>query len=250
MRVLVSLFAIAVAGVVASAPARAGLLTGHEAQLEAWLGEGDLDFTLLYEQLPGHNGFDFHAAADGQGRTFSLILAQPLDTYFGNPIGAAQIIGGYNPQSWSSIGDWNYTNDDADRTAFVFNLESDVINRQKLSSDASGYGNVGHYQTQNHASYGPAFGGGHDLFVDINNGGVGFSYSQGYTYGSDVPGGVNILGGSGVLYFSSLAVETYAFAPADVSAVPEPASATLFGIGALGLGLRSLRRRLANLAGA
>jgi hypothetical protein len=43
-------------------------------QLASWLGEGDLTITNIFSHTngDGKTAADFHAAADNQGRTFSL----------------------------------------------------------------------------------------------------------------------------------------------------------------------------------
>ena len=51
-----------------------------------------------------------------------------------------QIIGGYNPQSWDSSNNYHYTNNDADRTGFIFNLTNANVGKmhQKKTTE-SGY---------------------------------------------------------------------------------------------------------------
>lgn len=94
MRGLITVFLILVAQLASTRSAHADpLLTpAFELQLEAWLGEGDLDFTNVYTRIAADDNLDFHAAADGQGRTFTLVEV----VWLGN----TYVIGGYNPQSW------------------------------------------------------------------------------------------------------------------------------------------------------
>src|SRR6478736_5996599 len=56
-------------------PALKGALlsAAYEAQLETWLGQGDLDFTSVFIKTDGATSLDFHAAADGKGATFTLM---------------------------------------------------------------------------------------------------------------------------------------------------------------------------------
>ncbi len=149
-------------------------------QLATWLNEGPLTLTNVFTKTAGSTSVDFHNAVDGIGRTFSVI--EVLATQ-GN---AQQIIGGYNPQSWSSIGAYNIVPNDADRTAFLFNLSTLVTQLEKLSSVD---GNVGQYQTLNAANYGPTFGYGWDLYVgsDLLSG-FAFQYSYGTGFDANILG--------------------------------------------------------------
>jgi hypothetical protein len=140
------------------------------AQLETWLGQGPIQLTNVFDKVAGNTSEDFHAAADGKGATFSLI---EVTGYGGTAFDTPVLVGGYNPQSWSSNGAWNFTPDDADRTAFIFNLSQSLLFRQRLSGSPSDYGDVGYIQTYNHVGNGPAFGGGYDVFVS-------FELAQGY----------------------------------------------------------------------
>ncbi|HZZ80821.1 MAG TPA: PEP_CTERM-anchored TLD domain-containing protein [Gemmataceae bacterium] len=218
--------------------ARAGLLTtAEQTQLETWLGEGPLTLTNIFTKTAGdgQTSADFHAAVDGKGRTFTLIEVLPVNGY------ANQIIGGYDPQSWSSSGGYNITSSDADRTAFLFNLTTTTIERQAIG------GYQGQYQTYNYSSYGPTFGGGHDLYVSFDlASGYAFQYSYGSGYNS-----TNILGHTYTyqgldIGFGAIEVYTIADAP---SAVPESSSLTLFVMatatfsGYFGWWRRSRRRR-------
>ena len=96
LRLSVSIGAALLLTVVAR-PAHAAplLIPDYATQLEAWLGQGDLTFTKVYTKAAGHDASDFHAATDGQGATFTLFQAIYQDTPY--------VLGGYNPQSWSSI---------------------------------------------------------------------------------------------------------------------------------------------------
>jgi hypothetical protein len=123
-------------------------------QLETWLGEGPITITSVFTKLPGHTAEHFHNASDGKGRTFSIIeVLSGNNFYNSSQLLSPQVIGGYNPQSWSSIGDWNYTTDLVDRTGFIFNLTA--TEKQNQNQDDSGL-----FQTYNAYTYGPLFGGG------------------------------------------------------------------------------------------
>src|SRR5471032_539636 len=154
-----------------SVPAHAGSLldAASQSMLDGWLGM-KATFTNIYTKAAGDTSLDFHAAADGKGATVSLMEAS-------NVQGQTWLIGGYDPQSWSSSGTFNITPDDAQRTGFIFNLTSDVMHRQAPASYA--LGSVGSYQTYNDAHYGPTFGLGNDLYVPYNmtSGGLSSIYS-------------------------------------------------------------------------
>ena len=133
-------------------------------QLETWLGEGPIVLTNIFTKQTGDDSYDFHAAADGQGRTFTVVQVlanSATDGDTGLADNLAQVIGGYNPQSWNSSGTYNYTPADADRTAFLFNLTSTEIQKQNLTGQGSL--SSGQLQTYNVSSFGPTFGGVADL---------------------------------------------------------------------------------------
>ena len=172
------------------------LLSGADAtQLQTWLGEGSIHLAKVFSKVPGDGktSADFNNATNNIGRTFSVM--QVLATQ-GN---AANVIGGYNPQNWSSSG-YNITFNSADRTAFIFNLTSGVNQPQDPS-----YANVnGQYQTYNDANWGPAFGNGLDIGCQISsaNGLVSpASYNN---------SGVNILGTGGFKNVDYGIVEVFA----------------------------------------
>jgi hypothetical protein len=79
------------------------LTTSELAQLETYLGEGPLTITRIFEKQPGlAHSANFHAAADGAGRTFTVF--EMTDD------GVTRLMGGYNPLSWSTVGNsgsWN-----------------------------------------------------------------------------------------------------------------------------------------------
>ncbi|MBN2009097.1 PEP_CTERM-anchored TLD domain-containing protein [candidate division KSB1 bacterium] len=190
----------------------------YASQLETWLGEGPLAFTNIFTKQDGdgQTSYDFHNAVDGMGRTFTVIeLLTP----------EGQIIGGFNPQSWSSNGYYNLVQDPNDRNAFIFNLTTSTIYSQKCD-------HYGQYQTYNNYMYGPTFGGGHDIYINST---LSSGYAYHYSYGPD---GTNLSNIVGQQYQASAlkigTLEVYTIAP-DQSPVPEPATCMLFGIGFLTL---------------
>ena len=150
-----------------------GLLTPTDAsQLESWLGEGPLALTSVFTHQvgDGKTSADFHAAADGKGRTF--------------------------------IGDFNITPNGADRTAALFNL-TDVVWKPQ-----NAVGVFGAYQTFNHIDYGPTFGGGFDIssaLGDLPSGSL-HSYAYGVYNGVDILGGTH----NAFVYYGRMEVFTIA----------------------------------------
>tara|TARA_B110000196_G_C21070400_1_gene627177 strand:- start:337 stop:1098 length:762 start_codon:yes stop_codon:yes gene_type:complete len=155
----------------ASGAASAGIVTNEtellsgsdHAQLSEWLGE-DFDLTRIFAKKDGDTSYDWHAAVDGKGATFTVMEIIDNDT------DEVRVIGGYNSMSWASINQYGTT-----QTTFLFNL-SDGLLFEKNSRYTSGQ-----LATYNGVLYGSTFGGGHDLYVgsDLTTG-----YAEiGHTYG-------------------------------------------------------------------
>lgn len=219
-------FALAAAAVPAVA---AGNLSGGstlvdpdmQAQLERWLGAGELKLTNVYTLRPGDDSSDFHAGADGQGPTFTL-----LDVT--NAAGASYLVGGYNPQSWASDEGWHETERDWQRTAFLFNFTDPAVYRQVLSTYV--LPSQGQRQTFNDIGFGPVFGSGPDLFVNDR---MDAALSWQLSYGSPADEGLSIIDRSVRGQLVSVdAMEVFAISP-----VPEPTHAALLlaGLGVAGL---------------
>jgi hypothetical protein len=221
-------------------PAQAVTITGGSSlldmstagQLQTWLGEGEITINNIFSYTTGDalTAADFHAAADGLGRTFSVFSI--TSTNYTTPI----VFGGYNPQSWHSGGAYNITIADADRTAWLFNFGDDLKWDQKLSTDLGG--DRGRYQTYNHSYYGPTFGGGHDI-ADYTQYALGFNYNYPWSYGPypDVQGehagitGLSLNQTNGPPWNTALEV----FTISEGAPVPEPATMLLLGTGLIGL---------------
>lgn len=209
---------------VAATPAFAGAIVGGSSliggsdvnQLESWLGQGELTLSRIYAKSAGDTSADFHAAANGQGATFTLI------EIINN--GVSRIVGGYNPLSWNSSGTYNFSNAAADQTAFLFNL-----------TDALLYEQFGPRQTYNHAGYGPTFGGGHDLH--INSALAGGYANIGHTYGDNSQFGQAAYRNAFTGSYNSWSVgglEVFTLSAALIT-VPEPVSWLVFALGLLAL---------------
>lgn len=231
---MVSLAAVLL-GAGTSAYAGSLLNTANQNMLDGWLGES-ATFTNIYTKVDGDTSLNFHAAVDGKGATISLMEAT-------NALGQTWLIGGYNPQSWSSSAGFNVTPDNAQRTAFIFNLTSDVMHKQ--TPDINGLGTVGAYQTFNGAQYGPSFGIGFDIYVPFNMTSGGLSSL--YSYIDPVSSGFNtsLLDGSIYKDIPTSGITYGAIEVFKITAVPEPAS---YGMLLAGLALLACacKRRLRN----
>lgn len=205
------------------------LTPAFHGQLEGWLGEGEVNLNNVFTLQPGMDSFDFHAAADGVGRTFTLMLV-------GN--GTSQwLVGGYNPQSWNSSNTWNETPLDADRVAFIFNLTTGSVFHQIPATYV--LPTQGQKQTWNGAASGPAFGEGGDLWVtgDLLN-----AYSWLATYGDPALQGQSIIDGSYPNPLPAM-MTVYAMEVFTISPVPEPGAAPTMGAGLFVVAIAWLRRR-------
>jgi hypothetical protein len=228
---------LALAGAGIGATARVGDIIGgssllddsRQAQLERWLGQGEFNLNNVYTLRPGDTSVNFHQGADGKGATFTLLEVT-------NTAGQSFLVGGYNPQSWSSTDGWHETERDFQRTAFLFNFTTPAVYRQVLSGFE--LPSQGQRQTFNDILFGPVFGTGPDLFVNDD---LSKALSWQLSYGNPANEGASIIDGS--LRGQTVnvnAMEIFAIAP-----VPEPASGAMLlaGAGVLGLLGRWRRRR-------
>jgi hypothetical protein len=219
-----AVFALATCSAAAQTMSAPGLLdAGREAQLERWLGAGDQVFTPLFTGVPGDTSLDFHAAVDGKGPTFTLLQVS-------NSVGS-WLVGGYNPQSWSSTDGYHLTPTDAERTAFLFNLTTPAVYRQVSATYV--FPSQGLRQTYNAPNHGPAFGQGPDLLVNDR---LDMALSWQVSYGDPLDQGKSIIDRSlGGQIFHIDALQLFVVSP-----VPEPIGA---GMLAAGLGLFALLAR-------
>ncbi len=192
---------------------------GSALQLEGMLGQGGISLSNIFTKTVGSSSSDFHAACDGKGATFSVI--ELMD---------GTIVGGYNPQSWNSSGSYNMTPDDADRTAFLFDLTDARYFAQRLSS-VPGYGE---YQTYNGGGNGPTFGSGNDLSVDYNLNNCSVRVAGSWP---DDGGGISYAPDNGFFVPGGSIAKLEVF---SVAAIPEPATLGLIGL--FGGGILAVRR--------
>ncbi len=226
---------LAIAGAGMGGAARAGDIIGgssllddsRHAQLERWLGQGEFNLNNVYTLRPGDTSVNFHQGADGKGATFTLIEVS-------NTAGESFLVGGYNPQSWSSTDGWHETPRDFQRTAFMFNFTTPAVYRQVLSSFE--LPSQGQRQTFNDILFGPVFGTGPDLFVNDD---LTKALSWQLSYGNPANEGISIIDGSTRGQTVTVnAMEIFAIAP-----VPEPASYAMLLAGAGMLAMWSRKRK-------
>lgn len=211
------------------------LLNGEGlAQLENWLGTGEKTFTNIFTKTEGDTAQSFHSAADSKGASFTLMT---VSTDGGL---TWKTIGGYNPLSWSSQNDYNFSDNFSDRTAFIFNLTDQVKSAQRSDDQ-------GQYQTYNYSAYGPTFGGGSDVHVNYS---LDKGYSFGYSYGNaggGYYGTTNIVTqNSDVSIFAIDSLEVFTlseFTGAAQQNVPEPASLALVGFALAGVVVTRSRKK-------
>ena len=119
---------------------------------------------LIYQgSRHGFGAKDFHSKCDGHPNTLTIIKTSQL-----------HIFGGYVNVSWDTSGLYKQ-----DRNSFIFSLVNRDHTQVKMNFDAF-YGNN---SIQCNSSYGPTFGGGHDIYVSDQANSNSLSYSNlGYNY--------------------------------------------------------------------
>ena len=200
---------------------------GRADQLGRWLGAGDINLSKVYTLKPGDTSLDFHQAADGRGANFVLLEVH-------NKAGTSYLVGGYDPQSWSSTDGWHETPFDYQRTAFLFNMTVPAVYHQLSATYL--LPSQGLRQTFNDGGLGPVFGSGPDLYTnDALSGGISWQLS----YGDPGDEGLSIADRSRGQNFQLDAMEVFAVSP-----VPEPlpAAMLLAGAGVLAWGARARGR--------
>lgn len=229
------------------APVRAAAIVGGSSllsaayadQLESWLGEGAITLTNIYTKKAGDRGADFHGAVDNKGRTFVVIYGTEANT------GASAVFGGYDPDSWNSWEGWHLNAAVADRKSFLFNLTDAKRYDQRTTAFTGGSWNSvdsGQYQAYNSGGYGPAFGGGHDIFVNDTLD-LGYSFLWSYT-DDNAPTypSKSIVDGSAYNGMDLRIGGIEVFTIGEAASVPEPGSIALAGLALSALAVAGRRR--------
>eukprot|EP01080_Neovahlkampfia_damariscottae_P009231 gene9231-1317_t len=134
----------------------------------------------------GFSSSNFHQKVNNQGE--NVVVIKSSNGY---------IFGAYVPQSWSSAGRYVFNT-----KTFLFSLENALKKPIKLPNNGPHLSNQ--YSFYDYSSYGPCFGGGHDLYIagngcntgnsNYSNLGHSFTCPEGQTYGQN--GAKNFLAGS------------------------------------------------------
>lgn len=143
------------------------LVTAKEAVYLSQWTKKKCSWKVIYKaSINGWSTNDFHKFCDGKGENITVIKSKN-----------GYIFGGYNPKGWSSNGGYS-----VDKDFFLFSLvgsQGPTLVKQNTSNTA--------YAAYNASSYGPTFGGGHDLYICGNPNNSTSSYTNlGYTYLSPV----------------------------------------------------------------
>jgi len=128
-----------------------GFITQELKQVSKKIGE-----TLFVASKDGQSSANFHSKCDNKGPTVVIVL-----TTTGN------IFGGYSALSWASSPGYGKA-----ATSFLFRLRPSMRHYSVKTGKES-------YSTYRHASYGPTFGAGHDLYIVSN----ALSSTSSYTNG-------------------------------------------------------------------
>jgi len=137
-------------------------------------------FSLLWRGTrDGFAASTFHSLCNNKGSTLTVFKTT-----------SGYIAGGYASVSWTSYGSYV-----VDSNAFLFTLKNP--NNMPLKLAISGSGNALYDGT----SYGPTFGGGHDMHIsdgsNANTNSYCYSYSYTYPNGNSGSAGASFMLGAG-----------------------------------------------------
>ena len=272
MKNIRSITAVSLFSLLVSVTTEAGVIIGGStlldsdsvATLEGWLGQGELELTNVFRKSDWPLGYYkngtqssfgatsalWHHYVNGKGPTFTVFEVVTSD---GNDGEDHFLMGGYNPQSWANESNTpqyspvhNVTFATEDRTAFIFNLTTNVMLTQCKATDdprcGKGGGNSnGRWQTGNHRLSGPTWGIGNDLYVNstLSNGGnnqVSYGLTEGdIGFGADSPLDND---DTQTKWIRVGELETFTI---NAAPVPSPASLAVFVAGLLSLYARRAR---------
>ena len=117
----------------------------HQSTLEGWGASTGLSTMCYQKSRDGGDAYTYHSLCDPMGAPQLMIMK----------LGDNRVIGGYTLTGSSS----GYSG--CDSSAFLFSVS---MNYKHTSSGAYYSCSNSYY---NYSSYGPTFGGGHDLYVDV-----------------------------------------------------------------------------------
>lgn len=218
----------------ASISAHAGLIDpdsvllneSSASQLEAWYGQGDLDWDSIWYGTTGATSASWHNAVDGKLNTFSIYNVTFDNQEF--------LIGGYHAGAWMSTNGYQHGYDDN----FIFNLTTS----EKRDTSVSLWKTTD-YNVYDHVSYFATFGGGFDLTGSQGSIGSSGSSTPYGTYNGSVstPNRGNIIDGTDRnVTFIVNSLETFTVSKAVN--VPEPSTLAIFALGVIGFAARRLRK--------
>jgi hypothetical protein len=133
-------------------------------QLLINLGTSVNKVKLLYKaSSDGFSASTFHSLCDNKGPTLTVIRANN------------RISGGYTSESWASRN--TYVNVNVGN-AFLFSINSENVKKYYNRNGSN-------YSMFDHNSYGPTFGGGHDLYISNMSNENNYSYNNKHSYELD-----------------------------------------------------------------
>ncbi len=139
----------------------------EDEKITEWLasaGKTEIPVLLYRASRDGWDASDFHGMCNGKGATVTVVKSS-----------GGYIFGGYTDVAWGESKSWKTS-----IASFLFSLKDHAgIGPVKMPIKS---GKTVH-AVQHCSSYGPAFGGGHDLCVDSNANANNSSYCKvGHTY--------------------------------------------------------------------
>ncbi|TNV80083.1 hypothetical protein FGO68_gene9038 [Halteria grandinella] len=135
---------------------------------------------LYRGSVDGNTASAFHQKCDNRNNTLTIVKTTE-----------GKIMGGFTSLTWNSSG-WK-----PDANAWIFNIEAPSIFKVKQDGSSSIYA---------HSSYGPTFGGGHDLVINKSSS-TCYVNGSSYQYSAGVG---NLLLTQGQVYFTVQEIEVYA----------------------------------------
>jgi len=125
------------------------LSSEHQKKLNEWYGNPNQQWTLLYKgSANGFQAANFHSLCNSKGPTISVMKST-----------SNHLFGGYSPIAWTSRNNYVY-----DQHTFIFTLTNPHgLPPTKYSNTGPSHSNA--YSIYDNASYGPTFGGGHDIMI-------------------------------------------------------------------------------------